>query len=100
MVTQQCCGSWMFIPDPNFFNHGSLIRIKEFKYLTQKWFLNSRTMIRVFIPNPDPDILPIPDPGAKKTPDPESRIRIQNTVTQEKMDFHKSIFMQYTPRNK
>jgi hypothetical protein len=36
-------GSGMFIPDPNFSHPGSLIRIKEFKYLTRKkWFLNSQ----------------------------------------------------------
>jgi hypothetical protein len=29
-------------------------------------------MIRVFIPDPDPDFLPIPDPRVKKAPDPGS----------------------------
>jgi hypothetical protein len=27
-------------------------------------------MIRLFIPDPDPDFLPIPDLGVKKAPDP------------------------------
>jgi hypothetical protein len=27
---RQCCGSGMFIPDPNFFHSGSRIRNKEF----------------------------------------------------------------------
>jgi hypothetical protein len=29
-------------------------------------------MIRLFIPDPNPDVLPIPDPGFKKAPDPGS----------------------------
>jgi hypothetical protein len=53
------------IPDPNFFHPGSRIRIKEFKYFTQKLFLISK----LFIPDPDHDFLPIPDPG----------VRIRNT---------------------
>ncbi len=73
---QQCCGSEMFNPDPNFFHPGSRIRIQEFKYsifnpkmvsmLSEIWF-------GLFIPDPDPDFLPISDPGpGSKTPDPGS----------------------------
>ena len=40
---QQCCGSGMFIPDPNFFHPGSRICVQEFKYFNQKKiFLSSR----------------------------------------------------------
>jgi hypothetical protein len=56
----QCCGSGINIPDPNFPNPdpGSRICIKEFKYFIPKnWF---------------PYFLPFPDPGVKKAPDPGS----------------------------
>ncbi len=46
LTEKQCCGSGIFIPDPNFFNPGSRvkkipgsrirIRIKEFKYFNTK----------------------------------------------------------------
>jgi hypothetical protein len=32
----QCCGSGMFLPDPNFSHSGSRIRIKEFNYFNPK----------------------------------------------------------------
>jgi hypothetical protein len=51
------------IPDPNF---SSRIRIKEFNDF----------MIRLFIPDPDPDFLPNPDPGVKKAPDPGSATQV------------------------
>jgi hypothetical protein len=35
-IILQCCGSGIFIPDPNFSHPGSLIRIKEFKYFNPK----------------------------------------------------------------
>jgi hypothetical protein len=35
-LEQQCCGSGMFIPDPDFFHPGTRIRIKKFKYFNQK----------------------------------------------------------------
>ncbi len=46
----QCCGSEMFIPDPNFFHTGSRVKkipgsasaSKNLSILTQKWFLSSR----------------------------------------------------------
>jgi hypothetical protein len=81
----QCCGSGMFIPNPNFFHPGSeffpsRIRVKEFKpfYLT-KWFLSSREYdprctSQVRIPDPDPDFLLIPDPGSRG-----QKPRIRNT---------------------
>jgi hypothetical protein len=69
----------MFIPNPNFFHHGSRIRIKEFKYFNPKnCFLRSRKYdpgcsfrIRILIFYSSR----IPDPGVKKAPDPGSRIR-------------------------
>jgi hypothetical protein len=86
----QCCGSGMFIPDPNFFHPGSRIRmfsipdpgsrirIKEFKYFCpKKWFISSWKYdsgysSRIQIPDPDHDFLSNPDPGVKKLPDPGS----------------------------
>jgi hypothetical protein len=77
------CGSGIFIPDANFFHHGSRIRffpsrirIKEFKYFNpKKWFLSSRkydpscsSRIRILIFYPSR----IPDSGVKKAPDPGS----------------------------
>jgi hypothetical protein len=62
---KQCCGSGMFIPDPNFFPPGSRIPIKELKYriVTQKIVTKlSEIGSGWFIPDPDPDFLPIPDP--------------------------------------
>jgi hypothetical protein len=73
----QCCGYGMFgswFPDPNFFQSGSRIHIKEFKYFNpKKCFLSSRKYdqgcsFRI----PDPDFLSIPNPGVKKAPDPGS----------------------------
>ena len=80
---------WIFsIPDV-----GSQIRIKEFKYFSQKkWFLSSQKYdpgfpSRIRIPDLNPDFLPvldpdpgsqIPNPGIKKAPDPWSRIRLCN----------------------
>ncbi len=70
----QCCGSRMFIPDPNFFHPGSRTRIKEFKYFSPQNIVSKLSEIwsRLFIPDPDPDFLPISDPGATKAPDPGS----------------------------
>jgi hypothetical protein len=59
------------IPNPNFFHPGSRIRIKEFKYLTQKIVSKLlKIWSGLFIPDPDHIFLPIPDPGVKKAPDP------------------------------
>ncbi len=59
-ASQQCCGSGMFILDPNFF-------YLEFQYfIPQKWFLSTRKYdpgCSSRIPDPDPDFLPIPDPN-------------------------------------
>jgi hypothetical protein len=85
----------MFIPDPNFFHPGSLIRIKEFKYFNPKYgFYALGNMIRVvptgsriWIPDPNPDFLPIPDPGAKKAPDPGSRSATLHCI----MDHHSPV---------
>jgi hypothetical protein len=65
------CLSWT--PDPKFFHPGFRIRIKEFKYLTQKIVSKlSELWFGLFIPDPDTaDFYPsrIPDPGMKKAPD-------------------------------
>ncbi len=63
----QCCGSGMFIPDPNFFHPGSRIRIKEFKFSTQK-IVHKLTEIwsGLFIPDPDPDFYPSRIQGSKR----------------------------------
>ncbi len=51
--TVQCCGSGMFIPDPNFFHPGSRIHIKVFQ--PQKIVSKlSEIWSGLFIPNPDP----------------------------------------------
>ncbi len=76
----QCCGSGMFIPDPNFFHPGSRIRIKkESKYfnpkncsLSQKYDPGSSSRIRILILYPSW----IPDPGANKGTGSRIRIRI------------------------
>ncbi len=46
----QCCGSRMFLPDPNFFHPRSQIRIKDFKYFNPK---NCKIWSGLFIPDPD-----------------------------------------------
>ncbi len=47
----QCCGSGMFIPDPNYSHPGSWIRMKEFKYFNPKnCFSALGNMIRVVHP--------------------------------------------------
>jgi hypothetical protein len=58
------------IPDPNFFHHGSRIRIKELSILTHKMvFKLSEIISGFFIPDPDPE-----SRGQKGT---GSRIRIR-----------------------
>jgi hypothetical protein len=66
----QCCGSGMFIPDPNpnFFHPGSRIRIKELFLSSRKYDPGCSSRIRILIFYPSP----IPDPGFKKAPDPGS----------------------------
>ncbi len=70
------------IPDPNFFNLGPRICIKEFNYFNpKKCFLNSRKYdpgcsSRIQIPDPDTDFLPIPDPGSRGK---KGRHRIQGS---------------------
>ncbi len=56
---KQCCGSRMFIPDPNFFHPWPRIRIKEFKYFK---FLTPKNISKLseiwsglFILDPDTD---------------------------------------------
>ncbi len=74
---RQCCGSGMFIPDPNFSYPGSAS--KNLSILTpKKWFLSSRkydpgcsSRIRILIFYPSR----MPDPGVKKAPDPDPKSR-------------------------
>ncbi len=91
-TTSQCCGSGMFVPDPNLFHPWSefipsRIRIysfpnpnffhpgsasKNLSILTQNIVSNlSEIWPRVFVPDPD-FFLPIPYPKVKKDPDPGS----------------------------
>ncbi len=73
-IYDHCCGSGMFILDPNFFHPVSQIRVKELKYFSpKKWFESSRkydpgwsSRIRILIFYPSR----IMDPGGKKAPDP------------------------------
>ncbi len=61
------------IPHPGSEFIPSRIRIKNFKYLTQKSISKlSEIWSGLFIPDPDPDFLPIPDPGVRKAADPGS----------------------------
>ncbi len=86
----QCCGSVMFIPDPNFFHPGSRVkripdpdphlRICKLNKLfrsSRKYDLGFSSRIRIlFFTRPGSQI---PDPGVKKAADHWSRIRIRNT---------------------
>ena len=72
------------IPDPNCLYPGSRIRIKEFKFITQKRFLSSRKYEPGWssrILDPDADFLPIPDPGSRGQKGNRSRIWIRNIDT-------------------
>ncbi len=69
------------ILDPNFYQSGSRICIKNLIILTKKMVSKLKEMwYGLFTPDPDPDIYPsrILDPGVKKASDPgfSSRIRI------------------------
>jgi hypothetical protein len=74
----QCCGSGMFITDPNFFHPGYATKNLGC-FIPKKIFLSSRKYdLGCSSRDPDPDILPIPDPrsrGEKGTgswiPDPQ-----------------------------
>jgi hypothetical protein len=107
----QCCGSWMFIPDPGYDFFPSRIRTvsipdpgselspsripdpgsasKNLSILnpkkTKKLFLSSRKYdpgCSSRIPDPDADFLPIPDPGSmRQKKGTGSQIRIRNTAT-------------------
>jgi hypothetical protein len=86
----QCCGSVMFIPDPNFFHPGSRVkripdpdphlRICKLNKLfrsSRKYDLGFSSRIRIlFFTRPGSQI---PDPGVKKAADHWYRIRIRNT---------------------
>jgi hypothetical protein len=93
----QCCGSGMYIPDPGFErfhpgyripgqkDSGSRIRIKEFRYFTQKIVTSSRIYdpgfsSRIRILDLDFYLSRIPDPGSRGQKGIGSRIRIRNTA--------------------
>ncbi len=78
--TYQCCGSGMFIPDPNFFHPGSRIRIKEFRYFNQKnCFLALGNMIRVV--HSGSGLWFFTHPGSRGQKGTGSRIRDTETVS-------------------
>jgi hypothetical protein len=68
LYNTQCCGSEMFIPDPNFLHPGSATKNLTPKKVTK----HSEIWSGCLIPDPDPDFLPVPDPGIKKASDPGS----------------------------
>ncbi len=85
---QQCCGSGINIPDPNFFPPGSWIhgqkdsgslmrigiRIKKISILTQEKFSELSEISKIFIPDSDPGS------GSTGQTGNGSRIRIRNTA--------------------
>ncbi len=83
----QCCGSGMFIPDPNFSIPGPGSRIKKIPdpgsgsasknlsiFSPKNCFKLSKIWSGMFIPDSDLDLYPsrIADPGVKKAPNPVS----------------------------
>ncbi len=72
---RQCCGSGMFIPDPNFFHPGS--GSKNLRILTQK-IVSALSDIwsGLFIPDPDPDFFR--HHGSRDQKGTGSRIQIRN----------------------
>jgi hypothetical protein len=71
-----CCGSGIFIPDPNSFHPGSAL--KNLSIFSQKMVSKlSEISFGLFIPDSDPDSLPVPDPRVKKAPDPGSGFATQ-----------------------
>jgi hypothetical protein len=97
--SEQCCGSWMLIPDPgskfSIPDPGSKrsrirIRSKNLCIFNPILFLPSSQKYdpecSSRIPDPDQDFSPsrirIPDSGVKNERDPESRIRIRNTSSE------------------
>jgi len=99
----QCCGSGMFIPDPNFFHPGSGVK-KRFRipdphqrisvFFTQKMFLSSRkydpgcsSRIRTLIFYPSPKGHRIPDPEHRGD-DNACLSRLMKTMLLSESDFH------------
>jgi hypothetical protein len=86
MNCDQCCGSGMFIPDPNVFNPGSRAKkfsdpgsasaAKNLRVLTES---SRKSDPGWFIPDPDLDFLPLPIPGSRGQKGTLSRIRVRNT---------------------
>ncbi len=60
LYNTQCCGSEMFIPDPNFLHPGSATKNLTPKKVTKHSEIWSGFLIR----DPEPDLLPISDPGS------------------------------------
>jgi hypothetical protein len=92
LTLTQCCGSGMFIPDPNFFHPGSRVKKipdpapqphQKFKYFnTKKLFLSSRkydlgcsSRIRIFYP------FRIPGPKSHRITDPDPQHCLTNKFT-------------------
>jgi hypothetical protein len=69
------------IPDPSFFQPGSQIRIKEFKYFNPKNCENydPGCSSRIQTPDPDLDFLSNSDPGPRSENGTGSQILIRNT---------------------
>ncbi len=73
----QCCGSGMFIPDPNFLHPGS----EFFPSRIPVWKFDPVCSSLSRIADPDPDFLPISGSrirGVKKAPDPGSATLLQS----------------------
>ncbi len=98
---RQCYGSGMFIPDPNFFHHGSRIRIssildpgsasKKLSILIQNMVSKlSKIWFGLFIPDPVPDFLPIPNPESRIQG--SKRHRICNTAHRTRVMTSSCIF--------
>ncbi len=87
LALKQWCGSGMFIPDLNFFHPCSRIPDPHQRILTPKIVSKlSEIWSRLFILDPDPDILPIPDPGSRgqtqtaPDPDPQHCFTVYNAT--------------------
>ncbi len=86
------------IPDPFFFQPGSRIRIKDFKYFNpKKWFLSTQKY--------DPGcssrilILLFTHPGSRGQKGTGSRIRIRNTASRTLLQIRISTYQEIEQRN-
>jgi hypothetical protein len=76
----QCCGSKMFIPDPNFSIPDPGSRVKNIPDPGSWSASKNLSNQQFFIPDPDLDYLPIPDPNSRGQKGTGFRIRIRNTA--------------------